>query len=272
MMPPEHSGALKHVNIYLGTQGWSYRDWVGSFYPTGTNAGEYLVRYAEQFDAVELDTTFYGTPAPNRVDVWRRSTPEGFQFTAKVPRSITHDRHLVDAEEEFDEFLTVIDRLGPKLGPILIQLPPDFTYHEMPAVDAFIRRLPKTMRFAAEFRHRSWLRDETYELLREANVAFTMIDLPYMPVTLEVTTDFTYCRLLGDHRAIVKMHERQLDKSRELQTWSEELNRIAGKIERAYAFVNNHYSGHSPADVRVLRQNLGLPATDSHAPQQGVLL
>jgi uncharacterized protein YecE (DUF72 family) len=115
------------LTIYLGTQGWSYKDWVGSFYPAGTAARDFLACYAQQFGAVELDTTFYGTPTPSRVRTWFDVTPDDFLFTAKVPRSITHDRHLVDCREDFEEFVAIMRLLGHKLGPILIQLPPDFT-------------------------------------------------------------------------------------------------------------------------------------------------
>jgi uncharacterized protein YecE (DUF72 family) len=247
------------VEIYLGTQGWSYKDWVGSFYPPGTRDGEFLARYAEIFDAVELDTTFYGSPLPARVDKWRESTPEGFQFTAKMPRTITHDRHLVDAEDDLSEFLSSIGRLGDKLGAVLIQLPPDFKADERPALEFFLKLLPHDIHFAAEFRHRSWLNDDTYELLRRSNVAWTMIDLRYMPIVHEVTASFTYVRWLGDRRQIQRVHETQIDRTEQLTSWAEKLDQVARRVERMYGFVNNHYSGHSPEDVRFLRRQLGLP-------------
>lgn len=247
------------MNLYLGTQGWSYKDWVGTFYPPGTQPSNYLTVYSRYFDAVELDTTFYGIPTPQRVDKWRASTPDDFQFTAKVPRSITHDRHLVGAEDEMREFLSAISRLESKLGAVVIQLPPDFTYAERPALASFLASLPDDIRFAAEMRHRSWLRDETYELLREHGVAWTMIDLRYMPIVHEVTAPFAYVRLLGDHRLIMQMNATQIDRRAELERWAEDLERVAQQVERVYGFVNNHYSGHSPADVRFLRRALGLP-------------
>jgi uncharacterized protein YecE (DUF72 family) len=262
------------MNVYLGTQGWSYKDWVGSFYPPGTKAADYLPYYAQVFDAVELDTTFYGIPTPERVAGWSRATPGGFQFTAKTPRSITHDRRLVDAGGEFEEFVGAVERLGEKLGAILIQLPPDFTVAERPALEAFLERLPAGFRFAAEFRHRSWLTEETYDLLRAHGVAWTMIDLRYMPITIQTTADFAYVRWLGDHRAVIRVHETIRDRSAELTTWAIELEGVARRVERVYGFVNNHYSGHSPADVRRLRRALGLPEerATSDRRQQGTLL
>lgn len=262
------------MKIYLGTQGWSYKDWVGALYPPRTASREYLTYYAQEFDAVELDTTFYGTPLPDRVQLWDRSTPSDFQFTAKTPRSVTHDRRLIDARADFDEFLSVISGLGTKLGAILIQLPPDFTTEERPALENFVAKLPPDFRFAVEFRHRSWLNDETYEFLRLHHVAWTMIDLVYMPRQIECTADFTYVRWLGDRRRIQRMHETQIDRTQDLNAWAEQLENVAHKLERMYGFVNNHYSGHSPADVRALKERLGLTTTrsDRSRPAQGTLL
>lgn len=252
------------MSIYLGTQGWSYKDWVGTFYPPGTKASSYLELYAQVFDAVELDTTFYGAPTAARVTAWRTSTPDHFQFTAKVPRAITHDRRLVDSAAQMMEFIRVMLALGPKLGAILIQLPPDFTVDERPTLERFLQTLPSDVRFAAEFRHRSWLVEETYNLLREHGVAWTMIDIRYMPITLQVTTEFAYIRWLGDHRAITKMNETQLDRTENLRRWAGELESVARRVERVYGFVNNHYSGHSPSDVRTLRRSLGMPDESGH--------
>lgn len=262
------------MTIYLGTQGWSYKDWIGSFYPPGTKDQDFLSTYATVFDAVELDTTFYGTPTPNRVQKWDAATPAGFQFTAKLPRTITHDRHLVDAGEELEEFLGAMAPLGGKLGAILIQLPPDFTADERPALEKFLKLLPREVRFSAEFRHRSWLNDDTYDLLRSHGVAWTMIDLRYMPIIREVTADFSYVRWLGNRQDIVRVNATQIDRTERLNTWAETLDSVARSVERVYGFVNNHYSGHSPADVRYLRKSLGLdetiPAGDG--PKQGSLL
>lgn len=262
------------AKFFLGTQGWSYKDWVGSFYPSGAKPAEYLGLYARNFDAVELDTTFYGTPTPSRVQGWAAGTPEDFQFTAKTPRAITHDRRLVDAETEFDGFLDVISGLGTKLGAILIQLPPDFAVSEVPALERFFLRLPPGFRFAAEVRHRSWLREETYELFARHGVAWTMIDLHYMPIAPRITTDWTYVRWLGDHRRIMRMNETQIDHRDDLHRWAQELEAISRRVERVYGFVNNHYSGHSPADVRTLRREVGLAEREGSIPrtEQGALL
>jgi uncharacterized protein YecE (DUF72 family) len=262
------------TQIYLGTQGWSYKDWVGPFYPAGTTSREYLSNYAQVFDAVELDTTFYGIPGRDRVQAWRRSTPDGFRFAAKVPRSITHDARLVNAQREMMEFLETMQELGDKLGPVLVQLPPDFTGDERPALTRFLGELQAGFSYAVEFRHRSWLSDETYELLRQHGIAWTMIDLSYMPRHVEVTADFTYVRWLGNRRAIQRVHEVQIDRREELDAWADRLEEVAKRVQRIYGFVNNHYSGHSPADVLYLQRRLGVRQRENPADrhQQGTLL
>ena len=264
---------VSRAPIRLGTQGFSYKDWIGPFYPPGTRPDRYLPLYAEVFDAVELDTTFYGAPIASRVDGWRDATPDNFLFTAKLPRSITHDRRLIDAEEELEAFVDVMRRLDHKLGPLLIQLPPDFTVDERPALEEFLALLPQDLRFAGEFRHRSWLTESTEELLRDHAVAWTMIDLHYMPIKSAITTDFTYVRWLGDHRKITHLGATQLDRREDLHRWAEELEEVTRRVERMYGFVNNHYSGHSPGDVRLLREMLGLPeAPPLPRSEQGTLL
>lgn len=258
------------ARIYLGTQGWSYKDWVGSFYPPDARPAQYLRHYAAEFDAVELDTTFYAIPRPEQVDAWRLATPDDFQFTAKTPKSITHDRHLVDAVEEMAAFLDVISRFEEKLGAVLLQMPPDFTFDEFDALSSFLSGLPDDVRFAVEFRHRSWLRDETYELLQKHSAAFTMIDLRYMPRIPEVTSDFVYVRWLGDRRRITQMDATQIDRRQELNRWADVLEDASRRAQRIYGFANNHYSGHSPADIRYLHRRLGIQPREG--PKQASLL
>jgi uncharacterized protein YecE (DUF72 family) len=262
------------MTIYLGTQGWSYKDWVGPFYPPGSRASDFLQLYSEVFDAVELDTTFYGVPRTGLVEAWNAATPDHFQFTAKLPRSITHDRHLVGAEDDLYDFVRAMEPLGQKLGPLLIQLPPDFTVDEEDALRRFLAILPSGFRFAAEFRHRSWVKDETLDLLREHGVGWTSIDLVYMPRRAEVTSDFAYVRWLGDRRKIQRMDEVQIDRTADLDAWAVALDDVSKQVQRVYGFANNHYSGHSPADIRYLHQRLGKddPGLPGRSTQQGTLL
>ena len=247
--------------IRIGTMGWSYQDWVGPFFPPGTRPADYLKQYAQVFDCVELDSTFYATPRASAVRGWDASTPAGFRFAAKLPRQITHEQRLRDSGPPLHQFLEAISPLGEKLGPILIQLPPDYhaTDDDREALKEFLELLPAEYHFAAEFRHRSWLTDDTLDLLRQHGVAWTIIELYYMPRRFDVTSDFTYVRLLGDRRRIQQVDRVQIDRTPELQAWTDVFGRLSSEVERTWVFVNNHYAGHSPANVRQLRMMLGLP-------------
>ncbi len=249
------------TQFFIGTMGWSYADWVGPFFPAGARPNQYLSEFARRFDCVELDTTFYAVPRDSAVRGWDAATPPGFRFAAKLPREITHDRGLQDAEPVLHRFLHAMSPLGDKLGPLLAQLPPDFhaTDDNQQALRAFLRALPPEYPFAAEFRHRSWLTDETLDLLRQHGVAWTLIDLYYMPKRLDMTADFTYVRLLGDRRKIQQVDRVQIDRERDLNNWVEVFGRLPAEVRRAWVFVNNHYAGHSPANVRQLRERLGMP-------------
>jgi uncharacterized protein YecE (DUF72 family) len=124
--------------VRIGTQGWNYAAWVGPFYPEGTRPADMLPLYARAFDTVEVDSTFYATPPPNTVRGWASRAPDGFVFALKLPQEITHERHLRRAEAETDTFIERARILGPKLGPILVQLGPEFTPPDFPALAAFV--------------------------------------------------------------------------------------------------------------------------------------
>jgi uncharacterized protein YecE (DUF72 family) len=250
------------AEIRLGTQGWSYADWVGVFYPPNSKPSDYLRFYSQVFDAVELDTTFYSTPRPALVRSWAENTSDDFLFTAKLPQVITHEKHLKDCERELDAFVSTMRLLGPKLGALLIQCPPNLHAEELPALQAFLPLLPRDVPFAIEFRHRSWQRDDVLDLLRQYNVAWCVIDLYYMPRTPNLTADFTYVRWLGDRRQIAQFDRIQIDRSEQMAAWATTLRNMAGSVRRIMGFYNNHYAGHSPASVRQMKGLLDLPAVN----------
>lgn len=263
--------ALGVNDIRIGTMGFSYPDWVGSFFPAGTRAADFLAQYARVFDCVELDTTFYAAPRASAVRGWAANTPPGFRFAAKLPKAITHDQRLRDSAAPLHGFLEAMAPLGEKLGPMLIQLPPDFhaTDENRAALAEFVRLLPPEYDFAAEFRHRSWLTDDTLDLLRQHGVAWTMIELYYMPRGFDVTSDFTYVRLLGDRRKIQQVDRVQIDRTKDLEAWAEVFRGLSSEVARTWVFINNHYAGHSPANVRQLRGMLGMPSDLTEAPPAG---
>lgn len=250
------------AEIRLGTQGWSYADWVGTFYPPEAKPSDYLQFYSRVFDTVELDTTFYSTPRPGLVRSWFDNTPDNFLFTAKLPQVITHEKHLKGARAELEDFIAAMRLLEHKLGALLVQLPPDFHAEELPSLHEFLDWLPGDISFAVEFRHRSWLRDDVVELLHGRNVAWCVIDLYYMPRLPHVTADFSYVRWLGDRRKITQFDRIQLDRGEQMVKWAATLQEMAPQVRRIFGFYNNHYAGHSPASTNQMKSLLDLPAVE----------
>lgn len=251
--------------IRLGSQGWNYDAWVGPFYPAGTRPAQYLATYARAFDTVEVDSTFYAIPAAKVVQGWRARTPDGFTFALKLPQQITHERRLRGAGDVLLEFLDVARELGPKLGPILIQLGPDYGPAELPGLAAFLPLLPPDMDFAVEFRQRGWINDGVIALLREYRVALALSDGRWIPRNVlqklaeEPTSDFAYLRWMGPDRTIVDYSRIQVDRTKEVSTWARTLRTMMARVKTAYGYVNNHFAGHSPATIRMLQEQLGLP-------------
>jgi uncharacterized protein YecE (DUF72 family) len=253
--------------IRLGTQGWNYDAWVGPFYPEGTRPAEFLRVYARAFDTVEVDSTFYAIPAPRTLRDWAERVPDDFQFALKLPQEITHENRLRNIAPALDLFFARARELGPKLGPVLVQLGAEFGPNELPALATFLPILPRDMRVAVEFRHRGWIHDGVLALLAEHNVALALTDGRWIPrktmlaLAERPTADFTYIRWMGPDRDIVDYSRVQVDRSREIEAWARILPSMAKRIT-VYGYFNNHFAGHSPASVRELQGRLGLPVTD----------
>ena len=247
----------------VGTQGWNYDAWVGPFYPEGTRQADYLTIYARGFDTVEVDSTFYAIPVAKTVRGWAQRTPDDFLFALKLPQEITHERRLRNVDDLTTEFFDRIRELGPKLGPVLIQLGPDFGPTELPAVAQFLPKLPRDIRFAIEFRQRSWIHDGVLALLAEHNVALTLSDGRWIPrkqmmqLATRPTADFLYVRWMGADQSIVDYSRIQIDRSRELESWTSVLWPYAEQGREVFGYVNNHFAGHSPESARELQRLLG---------------
>jgi uncharacterized protein YecE (DUF72 family) len=236
--------------LYLGTSGWSYADWEGSLYPAGLPAAARLAEYAKHYATVEIDSTFYGTPRRSTVERWREIVPEGFLFAAKFPQKVTHERNLVNVRSEVEGFVHTMQALEDRLGPLLLQLPPDFTVEGMGVLENFLNSLPEGPRYAVEVRHRSWLASDLPELLREYKVALTLVDYPRMPRMEEATADFVYIRWLGDRREFPAGHTHlKKDRDDDLLWWSGVVDRFLGEGKTVFAFANNHYQNHSPSTL-----------------------
>jgi uncharacterized protein YecE (DUF72 family) len=248
--------------IHVGTQGWNYDAWVGPFYPVGTHQGDFLTIYARAFDTVEVDSTFYAIPPAKTVRGWADRTPKGFTFALKLPQEITHERRFRDVEEVAKLFFDRARELGDKLGPILVQLGPDFELAELPALARFLPLLPPDIRFAVEFRRRAWINDGVLALLADHGVALTLTDGRWIPrkqmlaLASRPTTNFLYVRLMGPNRDIVDYSRIQTDRTNELELWSGVLWPAAELGRTVYVYVNNHFAGHSPASARELQRFL----------------
>ena len=258
-------------NIRLGTSAFTAAGWEGAFYPEGMKPADYLSYYARQFDTVEIDSTYYRAPSAATVRGWEAKTPPGFLFAAKVPQSITHEKLLLDCEEEFQEFVERMQLLGTKLGVLLLQFP-YFNKQAFRSVDGFLERLapflehlPKGVRFALEVRNKYWLGPRLFDLLRSRGVALAFTDHPWMPRPGEwfqkgdpVTADFSYVRWLGDRKGIeerTKTWDKTIvDRRGELTEWANVCWKISARGIPIFAYANNHYAGHAPATVRLFQE------------------
>lgn len=182
--------------IRIGTSGWHYDHWIGRFYPANTAHTALLDRYAEHFDSVEINTAFYRLPAAATFAAWRDSTPDRFISACKASRYITHMRKLKDPTVSVARFLEAALKLGPKLGPILFQLPPKWRPN-VRRLETFLEALPPSRRYAFEFRDSRWFDDAVLSALERHGCAFCVYDLAGTQSPAEVTADFAYVRLHG---------------------------------------------------------------------------
>jgi uncharacterized protein YecE (DUF72 family) len=246
----------EHRTYYLGTSGWSHRDWAGKLYPLDMPFSDYLATYAQHFPAVEIEHTFYDMPTPQAVHAWYRRSPEGFQFCPCLPRRITHELRLRNTDRDLHDFMSIITDLQEKLGPILLQLPENFRVNEQPQLAAFLDTLPQDVPFAIEFRHGSWLKDSTYDLLNAHRVAWVVVDAPFLPRIPRVTADVAYVRWHG-YPGVGQRTRHETDPAASLRPWVTILRDLARQAEQVYGFVRNSYSGYAPRDSSALMALLG---------------
>jgi uncharacterized protein YecE (DUF72 family) len=178
----------------IGTSGYNYPEWRGTFYPEKFPAAKMLPYYAARFSTVEINYTFYRMPTARILASWDAETPDGFCFALKAPRRITHDARLRDVDEPLRYFLDTARQLGPKLGPILFQFPPNFK-KDLSRLADLLARLPPDLRYAFEFRHPSWHADDLYAQLEGRNAALCIADSEKGTTPLIATADFGYLRL-----------------------------------------------------------------------------
>lgn len=187
---------MKKGKIYVGTSGWSYKHWKGTFYPENMKPADQFEYYRQIFDTVELNSSFYHLPAAETFLNWKRSSPAKFIFSVKASRYITHMKKLDTGKQTIANFFSHADKLGKKKGPVLFQLPPKWNVN-IERLNHFLKELPHHHRYTFEFRNQSWYKEEIFQLLEQYDCAFCIYELAGHLSPLKVTAGFVYIRLHG---------------------------------------------------------------------------
>jgi uncharacterized protein YecE (DUF72 family) len=245
--------------IRLGTCGWDYPEWVGRVYPP-RGVQDRLRYYSGLFPLVEVDSTFYRLPPVGVAASWVRRTPGGFRFAAKFPQTITHEKRLVDTDDELRKFLQVLKPIqdGGKLVAALLQLPPSLPF-EPATVRRFYESLPQGLPVAVEFRERSWTEKESFDLLKEFGFAYVVVDEPTLPIRLEVTAPFSYVRWHGHGSPVWYDYTYSPE---ELRAWVPRVQALAEQAQVVYGLFNNHFRGDAATNAKTMMEFLGLPGPE----------
>ena len=234
-------------NIHVGCSGWVYKHWRGIFYPEGLPQKRWFERYAEEFDTVEINASFYRLPLASTFEGWRDKAPPGFHYAVKVNRFITHMKKLLDCEEEVDRFIALARPLGDKLGPLLYQLPPSL-HKNLGRLDAFLSRLPADIEQVVEFRHKSWYDEDVLALLDRHGVGFVAHDLKGLVSPRWASGRAAYVRF---HGAAGKYWGRYPDES--LLAWTDWMVAQARSGRPVWAYFNNDSHAHAIHDAQTLK-------------------
>lgn len=273
--------------VFIGTQGWSVPGWEGLLYPRGLKQADRLGVYAQTFNSVEVNTSFYGVPSLTTVANWYAVTPPAFRFALKMPREITHSYRLRDPEPILRTFLRAAAGLKEKLGPILIQLPPTFNVSRLTALSDFLRRLPvDDMQFCVEVRRATLRSKGVRNLLHRRRIGLVSTNLVSEPGEVEVANDLVYLRLLGSRAASESVAERTFEVfTAEAARWAASIRLATAQTSpehaatrRAFVFVSNDYFGPGILPAAYLMKQFGksvrLRGLDTflQGPIQGALL
>ncbi len=252
----------------LGTIGYSYKDWVGEFYPRGSSPREYLPYYCKVFNSVELDTTFHAIPQPRAVQSWSDNSPADFTFCLKTPRTVTHELGLRNSQGLMEEFIETLKPLQNKTGPILVQLPPSFSQENLDSLSAFLEILPTSHRYAIEFRHPSWYNEKTRQLLTRFKIGWVSIDYPQLPRQIYCTADFLYIRWIGENGMYQHHTHERVDKTDQFKYWLQAIEPYLSEVSSIYGFFNNDYAGFAAGTCRRFLRLAGLDTNEPNVPFQ----
>lgn len=253
--------------IWIGTSGWQYASWKGLFYPAEVPQTRWLEHYARRFQTQELNNSFYRLPTAAAFAQWAERTPGDFVMVVKMSRYLTHIKRLREADEPVQRFMDRARCLGHKLGPLLVQLPPNLQVERWPELDHVLTLLGRHrgVRVAVEFRHESWFCEETYDLLRRHNAAFCLADSPRRNTPVVRTADWGYLRLHEGRATPRPCYGEQA-----LDTWAARLAEVFGPDPDVFVFFNNDPRGCAVRDARLFAlacDRHGLPRT--RVPEAG---
>jgi uncharacterized protein YecE (DUF72 family) len=232
--------------LWVGTSGYNYPEWRGSFYPQKMPTARMLPFYAERFKTVEINYTFYRAPSAKILAGWSDATPAEFQFTLKAPKRLTHVARLKDCAEPLRYFMTTAETLGSKQGVLFFQLPPSLK-KDLGLLEAFVEPLPPSVRAAFEFRHPSWLDDDVFAALRERNLALCIADSEKASTPLEITADFAYFRLRDEGYTAA-----------DIERWAHAIEEKTRGAKDVYVYFKHEESGTGPAFGKLFLEALGL--------------
>jgi uncharacterized protein YecE (DUF72 family) len=230
----------------VGVSGWQYPDFAQRFYPENLEKTAQLTYYADQFPTVEINSTFYHLPREQTVKNWREKVPEGFIFSVKASRYITHMKNLLEPQETLPKFYERIAHLGDKCGPILFQLPPYWEL-DFERLKIFLDHLPQDHQHTIEFRNPTWFKDSVYDLLRKYRIAFCIYDFNYRQSPILTTADFIYIRLHGPERAYQDTYDEN-----SLRQWAERIQRWVEQNKDVYCYFDNTYCGYAWENAKTL--------------------
>ncbi|MGH8092568.1 MAG: DUF72 domain-containing protein [Chthoniobacterales bacterium] len=233
------------MKTWIGTSGFQYTEWKGSFYPEDLPASKMLPYFAERLFTTEINYTFHRIPSPKTIENWLAQTPDNFRFALKAPQKITHFARLRDCQDTLAYFCRVISALGGRLGPVLFQLPPNFKKNA-DVLSAFLRELP-ALRAAFEFRHESWLDDEIFALLREHKIALCLAETEKMSTPLVATADYGYLRLRREDYATA-----------DVERWTDFVRQQSATWQEVFVYFKHEEAGIGPELARQMIELLGL--------------
>jgi uncharacterized protein YecE (DUF72 family) len=272
-------------SLHVGTSSFSSTDWLGVFYPPHLKPGQFLPYYAQILSTVEIDATWHAMPSRRTVASWARRVPDDFVFSLKVPKVITHEKYLEDCDAEWYQFLSLLEPLERKRGPLLFQFPyvakrkdpeeyrtgKDF----MRRLEAFLPHLPSDGRYVVEVRNSRWIGDPLLDLLRSREIAFCMTAYYTMPSPSDlfrlvnpVTAPFGYVRFLGHHRQMDQLVKRAqeeqnkkrqwdellVDRTQETDEWATAIRFLLDQHQEMYIYFNNHFAGFAPGSIDLFVQ------------------